>query len=193
MGSLTRRQAAFVAAYVAFGDTTKAAEDAGYSRNGRSAEKEGRRLIQKPHVRAQIERELVEAFVEDGPVARATLLDVCRNGRSEQARVLAAGRILDRAVGPVEQVRRLVVHDQRSDDDLRAAIAARIAANPDLAALLAGAPMIDGKALPVLASGETASEAAGHADHNGDKSAATSNDDVPCQQSVNGCRPGRAP
>jgi hypothetical protein len=151
MPRMTRRQALFVQIFVETGDSKRAATEAGYAEA--SAHIEGARMLRRPHVRAEIERAMVDAFAADAPIARATLIDICRNGRSEQARVLAAGRLLDRSIGPVEQLRRVVVTDQRDDADVLTSIRARLAQHPELVALLAGSGItLEAQALPAPAS-----------------------------------------
>ncbi len=101
---LTRRQEAFVRAFVANGDNgSEAARAAGYAAS--SAYQRAYELLRLPHVQQAIRAELTRTFDAHAPLAFKTIARLAVSAESEQVRYVASKDILDRSgYRPAERI-----------------------------------------------------------------------------------------
>lgn len=141
--SLTRKQAAFVQAYVDTGDQTQAALLAGFKPE--RARITGCELIRHSAVNAEIRKELQARLETAAPIAFKALIDLVKDAESENVKLQASVALLDR--GGFSVIRKIESHsviDIRSDSELTEAAKALIERLKELNLHGADAkPMID--------------------------------------------------
>lgn len=109
MSGLTKKEAAYVAAYVETGNRHEALKVAGYTGNANTLRKTLWNLRKRPHVRAAIRERTLEAFEEDAPLGRAVLRELAEDKSQPGAvRKSAAEALVERSLGKVAEQ-----HDHR--------------------------------------------------------------------------------
>lgn len=103
-GLASEQEAKFVAVLLDLGGPQHAAEAAlraGYAATKEDAARAAAFLLANARISRAIKSEMGARFTAASGAALTALLDVCQNGQSESARIMAANSILDRGVGPV--------------------------------------------------------------------------------------------
>jgi hypothetical protein len=141
MKAITPKMQCFITAFIETGDRKQALKLAGYRGNPNALRVQLWRLMRKPHVRAAMQQQTLEALESDGPLGRAVLRELAEKAESESVRLRAAEILLDRAVGPVpDRIDHLHLHRRGPDlspDEIRqraAALRLRLGMVPALAA-----------------------------------------------------------
>ena len=114
------REAAFVAALFDLGGPqhgTEAAMRAGYASTPDEAARAAAFLLGSTRISRCIVGEIKARFDVAAGAAFSTLLSICVNGRSEQARISAAQEILNRSLGPIPS-RSVSITAQTTIEDL---------------------------------------------------------------------------
>ena len=114
------REAAFVAALFELGGPqhgTEAALRAGYANTPSEAARAAAFLLGSARISRCILGEIKARFDVASGAAFSTLLSICVNGRSEQARISAAQEILNRSLGPIPS-RSVTLTAQTSIEDM---------------------------------------------------------------------------
>ena len=132
IADLSERQAAFVREYVERGGRPGAAADfavaAGYARpgpDGRAAARvRASELLRNPKVLQLIRDELTRRLNTGAVMGVQTLIDLCRNARSEQVRLTAARELVDRGHMPIMS-RNATIQASTSIEDMWALLDAR--------------------------------------------------------------------
>ena len=116
---VTKRQRAFVEAYVANGgNRTKAAEEAGYG-PGNSGRVTAQKTMKLPHVQQYLMQQVAEAFSQHAASAVSTVAQLAKNGKSEYVKLQAAQDLLDRAgFKPIDRRQVQVAGDIKVSIDL---------------------------------------------------------------------------
>lgn len=141
----TELQQRFAEAYVENGGNgAAAAREAGYAES--SAAQEAARLLKNKNVLEAIKIETLRQFAEGVPLAVKTIIDLVKNSENAKVRLDAANALLDRGGLQLSQRFEHVIKDDRTDEELEAAIIAsakELGVSPD--AMLAGLKKPDNK------------------------------------------------
>lgn len=111
-GSLTRGEAAFIAAYVESNDREKAEKAAGLM------PKSGYAVLARPEIQAQIRaQQLARLTAEALPMAVSTVIEIMQSSKSPAAaRVQAAKLVIDRAMPAGESGQTKELHELTPDE-----------------------------------------------------------------------------
>lgn len=125
---LTKRQAAFVKAYIATGGTnaTQAAITAGYSvaKGKAGPATQAHALLQLPHILEAIRKETERCLQAGVALGANVLYELASDGKSESVRLQAAQALLDRGGMQLATLSQhtVTIEDKRTDDELRARV-----------------------------------------------------------------------
>lgn len=116
---LTKKQAAFVEAYVANGgNVTQAAREAGYA-EGDAGRVTGQKTLKLPHVQQHLMAVIAEQFSRHAPAAVHQLAGLAKTAKSEYVQLEASKDLLDRAgFKPIDRAQVQVAGDIRVSIDL---------------------------------------------------------------------------
>jgi phage terminase small subunit len=116
---LTRKQSAFIEAYVANGgNVTLAASAAGYAA-GDAGRVTGQKTLKLPHAQQYLMQVMAEQFTRHAPAALGQLAGLAKTAKSEYVQLEASKDLLDRAgFKPIDRSQVQVAGDIRVSIDL---------------------------------------------------------------------------